>query len=230
MATALSPFFAEITRGNDEGYRLRPVTALHLLELNGDGQLDAVYNGPSAGESDIVWLFLKDHGRYRKVLQEWWGQVQRLTFDQGRLAMMTLLDFGCCAEYLTYETSYAFDQQLKATPVRQRGTAFFTQRPSGPLLASPQAIRLATDSIALRTRPFVDDTSTIAYDAVGKGNILLKFGKDAQGVAWATQVDSLGQPWHYVEMRPARTAGYLMYCKEAFPTATFGWIQAKDTR
>ena len=230
VATMLASFFADVNSVNEDGPRLPRITALHVLELNGDGQLDAVYNGPVGAESDVVWFFLNNHGRYRKLPQEWWGQVKALTFQHRRLATLTLLDFGCCAEYIEFESTYAFDQQLNAKPVLQRGTAAFTQRPIGSLLASPQAFRLSTDSIPLRTRPIVDDTSTIMYDAVGKGNILLKFGKGAQGVAWASKVDSLGQPWRYVEMRPASTAGYLMHSKGDFPTYAFGWIQAKDAR
>ncbi|WP_324680307.1 hypothetical protein [Hymenobacter sp. GOD-10R] len=198
------------------------------MELNGDGQLDAVYTGPVGAEADVVWFFLNEHGRYRKIAQEWWGQVKRLTFQKRHLAMLTLLDFGCCAQYIEFESAYAFDQHLNAKLVLQRGTAAFTQRPIGSLLASPQAFRLSTDSVALRTAPVVDDTSTIMYDAVKKGNILLKFGKGAQGIAWADKVDSLGQQWRYVEMQPTSSAGYLMYSKEDFPTYTLGWMQAKD--
>jgi hypothetical protein len=230
VATMLASFFADVNSVNEDGPHLPRITALHLLDLNGDRQLDAVYNGPVGAESDVVWFFLNDHGRYRKLPQERWGQVKNLIFQNRRLATLNLLDFGCCAEYIEFESIYAFDQQLNAKPVLQRGTAAFTQRPIGSLLASPQAFRLSADSIPLRTRPILDDTSTIMYDAVGKGNILLKFGKGPQGIAWASKVDSLGRQWRYVEMRPANNAGYLMHNKENFPTYTFGWILAKDAR
>lgn len=228
VATALASFFADANSVNEIGPPLPLVKALHLVELNGDGQVDAVYNGPVGAESNVVWFFLNDHGRYHKLPQEWWGQVKNLSFQQSRLATLTLLDFGCCAEYIEFESTYAFDQQLKAKPVLQRGTAFFTQRPVGALLAAAPAFRLTTDSVSLRTRPLVDDTATLVDEAVGKGNILLKFGKGAQGIVWASKTDSLGQEWRYVEMRPASTVGYLMHNKDAFPTYTFGWMQAKN--
>lgn len=228
VATALTSFFADINSVSENGPHFPLANAIHLVDLNGDGQLDAVYAGSVGAESDAVWLFLNNNGQYRKLQQEWWGEVKQLSFQHGRLASLTLLDFGCCAEYIEFESTYAFDQALNAKLVRQRGTAAFTQRPTSLLLSSPGTFQLVTDSITLRTRPMEDDTSTLVYDAVGKGNILLKFGKGAKGIAWASKIDSVGHKWKYVEMLPAKSSGYLMYSKDDFPTYTFGWIQAKN--
>ena len=235
VVTALAPFFNDFKTEYNSNIPL--AANVHLLELNGDGHLDVIYNGTVNAESDAVWLFINQKDHYQKLPQEWWGQIKELSFTENRLATFTILDFGCCAEYIAFETTYAVDQRLKAIPVLQRGTAFFTQRPRSHVLAKPQFFALstqsflATDSIPLRTAPVIDDTSTRVADVVGKGNCLLMLGKGAKGFAWANQVDSLGQQWRYVEMLPTKNSkGYLMYSKGDLPTRTYGWLKASDIK
>lgn len=229
IAAALAPYFKGIQ--STDGPTLPLIESIHLLDLNGDQHLDVVYNGPVGAESNIVWLFVNEHGYYRKLRPEWWGEIKYLSFRRGRLVMLTLLDFGCCAEYIEFETKYVFNQRLEAAPVLQRGTAHFTQRPVTEPAARPQPVLLAADSVAVRAAPIVNDTSTFVYDAVGEGNVLLKCGKNTQGLVWAIQTDSIGQQWQYIEMLPTLNAtSYLMYSKGEIPTRTFGWVRATDTR
>ena len=203
---------------------------VHLLDLNGDSRMDAVYTETVGAESDVVWLFLNSHGGYQKLKLKWWGQVKQLSFREGRSAALTLLDFGCCAEYIEFETTYAFDHDLNAKPVFQRGTYFGTRRPTAGVLARPIPFSVLTDSVTLRTAPLVDDTSTVVFDIHGRGSALLKFGRGATGMIWANKTDSVGQEWHYVKMMPVKmTHGYLIYPKEEIPTRTLGWMRATDT-
>lgn len=193
VAAALSSHFRGMQ--SEVSPPLPSIEGIHLLDINGDRQLDVVYNGPVGAESNVIWLFLNDHGQYRKLRHEWWGEIKHLSFQRGHLTTLTILDFGCCAEYIEFETKHIFNQRLEAKPVLQRGTAHFTQRPSSRPLAHPRSIFLAVDSVALRTAPIVDDTSTIVYDAVGEGNVLLRYGKNAEGLVWASKTDSIGQQW-----------------------------------
>ena len=155
--------------------------------------------------------------------------MKQLEFQHGRLASLTILDFGCCAEYVEVERKYVFDAQFKPRVVLQRGTASFTRRPQWGLLLNPIGFKTITDSAVLRTSPLADDTTTFIYDAVGKGNVLLKLGKGATGWVWASQQDSLRQTWHYVELMPNKNMKrYLLYETDSRPTRAFGWMRARD--
>ena len=228
VAAALAPFFAEDISEYNPHMPLPKY--VHLIDLNGNGQLDAVYNGPHSGEGNLIRIWLKKDGRYQSIFKQF-GEVKQLELSDNQLTHLTVLDFGCCAEYVEVETTYAFNSQFTFNPVLQRGTVSFTQRPRPPILSTPKPFQLTFDSVALRALPVVDDTSTLIYDVVGKGNSLLKFGKGAKGIRWASLTDSLKQQWHYVEMMPAqKPKGYLMYSKNDIPTRTFGWMLAADIR
>jgi pimeloyl-ACP methyl ester carboxylesterase len=200
------------------------------MDLNGDGRLDAIVVGHSGGESTNAQVFLERNGDYEKVLEKY-QYVKAVEIEKGRLKALTMLDLGCCADYVAYETRYQISPAFSAFPVYQKAKASFGQMPRNRVLSTPRRVATRSDFTPLRSAPVVEDTTTVIYDAVECGNVLATYLAGAEGYAWSTEADLMGIKWWYVEMMPGRELDEtLLYPKDDIPTWKMGWIKEVDLR
>lgn len=197
---------------------------IHFLDLNGDKRLDVIVEGYSGAESENTQFFLAQNSDYKKVLEKF-QYVKSFQIHGGQLKSLTILDFGCCAEYVKYETKYQITPSFSAIPVYQKAKVTFEQKPKNKILNKPLNVATLENITFLRSSPVINDTSTVIYDAVGSGNVLAKYPKGSIGYAWVTETDSKGVKWWYVEMLPVKAVKEsLLYEKDDIPTRGMGWI------
>ena len=197
---------------------------IHLQDLNGDKVLDVMVEGYSGAESDNTQIFLAQSKGYKKILEKS-QYVKSVQVKGGYLKFLTMLDFGCCAEYVNYETKYYITPDFSAIPIYQKAKASFEQKPQNTLLSRPLPIFTLQENTVLRSSPIEDDTSTVIYDAEGSGNVLAKYPVRSQGYAWVSETDRSGKKWWYVEMQPVKAVKEsLLHEKDEIPTSGMGWI------
>ncbi len=200
---------------------------LHFIDLNGDGKLDIIYCGYSGGESYYTRMFLNVNGKYVKIFEEA-QYLESLDFDKlGKLKSLVMLDFGCCAEYIEYETTYLINAGYKFVIQLRRAKASFTVPPQR-MLAHPFKIIVVNDNSKLRSAPAIDDLSTVIYDAEGLGNVIAKYSRNSTGLVWAEESDSTGRTWWLVEMEPVKKLSYsLVYFGDKIPKSIVGWMSSR---
>ncbi len=175
----------------------------HFIDLNADGKLDVIYAGFSGSEPDIVKIFLNKGNQLIPVFQGY-QDLSTLVFDENKqLRSFTLLDFGCCAEYNEYETKYKVDNNFKIELIYQRARLVRTIPPTN-IWSKPIKFLTLNDDYTLRSEPIKEDTGTYIYDAIGEGNFVAKYPKNAKGLAWAAYKDKTNRVWWFVEMYPVQ--------------------------
>ncbi|MBK0402173.1 hypothetical protein I5M27_04205 [Adhaeribacter sp. BT258] len=211
---------------NNEYYSGQPFErTIHFLDLNGDKVLDVIVEGYSGAESDNTQIFLAENNDFKKVLEKS-QYVKSIKIKDGQLESLTMLDFGCCAEYVEYETKYKITSSFSATPINQKAIASFEKKPKNSFLKKPKSIFILQENTALRSSPIFDDTSTVIYDSEGTGNVLAKYPENSPGFAWVSETDSNGKKWWYVEIQPVKSVKEsLLYQKDDIPTNGMGWMR-----
>jgi hypothetical protein len=199
---------------------------LHFIDLNGDGKLDIIYEGFSGTESDFTEMLINKDNGFIKVV--YFNQyLETLEFDKsGKLNSYTTLDFGCCAAFTGYETKYLVNDKFETSILSQRAMTSYTKEPK-TLFSKPIKFSTINDSYTLRSAPLKDDSSTIIYCAMDKGNVIAIYPKNSIGKAWA-ETDTTGRIWWFVEMEPVKKLSYnLIFYQDSIPAKILGWMSSR---
>lgn len=214
---------------DNEPYREKKFKdCFHFLDLNADGKLDALYAGFSGSEASLVKIFLHKENQFVQVF-EGYQELSALVFDANKkLTSFILLDFGCCADYIEYETKYNVRDNFNITLNYQRARIVRTQAPK-TIWSTPIKFMTLNDGYALRSEPMKEDTATYLYGAIVEGNTVAKYPKNAKGLAWAEYKDKSNRVWWFVEMYPAdNLKNNLIYRRDSLvaPRA-LGWMSSR---
>ncbi|MGZ5244723.1 MAG: hypothetical protein ACXWDO_08305 [Bacteroidia bacterium] len=216
----IKPHFEYIFQ--NEFYQEYPFSEkIHILDLSGDKNLDVVFEGWSGGEPDNTQFFLNKNDDFVKVFDDF-QYLKNLDFQKGVLSSFTMLDFGCCAEYVWFETTYKVNQNFKVEKIIRKAIADFTDLPKSRNKI-PQKIYTKNSTI-LRSSPEINDTGLVIYDVEG-GNKIAEFPKSSQGYSWAEQSDKNGNKWLFVEMKPAKKFKSQVFENQNY---IFGWVRKND--
>lgn len=198
-----------------------------FLELNQDGIPDIIFQGWSGGEGDWVRIHFSEKGSYRKPtdLRQYMKNIEVL---DGKIKHLTIVNYGCCAEYVEEEIRYSFDD-------RQNHWAEIHRARIGALadkyeiLDTPIPFTVENDVYKLRGEPLIDDTSTFNYDHYKKGNTVAIFPKGSIGIAWAIDNSDPEREWWYVEMEPiAKQLKFdMFYFDDPTGVRRFGWMSSR---
>lgn len=222
-------YFFEQAQFDSTEYGLKGFAkCLHFLDINGDKKTDVIFEGYSGGESDFTNIFINENGKFKSVIAVF-QYLKALNFDNnGKLNSFTILDFGCCAEYIETETTYSVDENFKTSILFQRAKPSFTSPPKQNIFSTPIKFKTINDDYTLRSSPIIDDTSTIIYDAIAKGNAIAKYPKNSIGYAWTEQQDNTGQTWYLVEMNPVKKLKEdLVYYRDTIAPRQIGWMNKR---
>lgn len=102
---------------------------LHFIDINADNKLDVIFEGWSGAEGEAISIYINNSGRLKRFF---YGTqyIENLNFStDGKLTTFTILDFGCCAEYLESKTKYLIGKNFKTSIIWQRIKTSFTYRP-----------------------------------------------------------------------------------------------------
>ncbi len=200
----------------------------HFMDLNADGKLDVIYGGFSGSEASLVKIFLQKENQFVPVF-EGYQELSASFFDANKkLTSFILLDFGCCADYIEYETKYNVLDDFNIALNYQRARIVRTQAPK-TIWNTPIKFITLNDGYALRSEPMKEDTATYIYDAIGEGNTVAKYPKNAKGLAWAEYKDKSNRVWWFVEMYPAENLKKnLIYKRDSLVTPrALGWMSSR---
>lgn len=202
------------------------IKCLHFLDLNNDKNTDVIFEGFSGSESDNTQIFINKNGEFKKVI-EVYQYLEAIDFNKAnQLSSFSVLDFGCCAEYVETETIYKVDENFTASISFQRAKISGTTPPKQPLFKTPVSFKTTIYDYSLRYEPMIDDTSIFREDI--KGNVIARYPKLASGKAWAEQQDDSGRIWYLVEMDAVeKLKGNLVYYRDSIAPREIGWMSKR---
>lgn len=202
---------------------------LHFIDIDNDSDLDMIFEGWSGAESTIVKIFNNKKGNFTKCFEAF-QQIGKIEFDKfKRIQFITILDRGCCAEFIRFETRYKFDRNFNSSIVSQRVT---TNNLSLPPNNFDQPIYFRTNFpiVNLREDSFVDDT-TLTMNETITGNKIATFPFNSKGKIWGEMLDSKGKTWCLVEMDyTTNITNNVTYSRDSIPNKLIGWMSKKNLK
>lgn len=205
--------------------------SLHLIDLNGDSKLDVIFDGESGGEPYSIKIFINTNADFEKVLDVQQG-IQDLVFNNGCLAEITIIDWGCCAEYISHHYSYTVDFSTKIQPFNLAYTLQSFDKIKWPSHYDLEQtyFHVKNDNYNLRFEPKIDDSTTYEVEfGTLKGNIISKLPKETKGYRLAQKIDETGRAWWFVAIVPNDKIAKCVYYhqKNKSPVYYLGWISSR---
>lgn len=199
-----------------------------FLDLNGDGKPDMLFQGWSGGEPECVKIhFSNDTGFASPV--NFYQYLKEIEVEDGKIKSLTMLNPGCCAEYVEQELVYTFDKELKhkLTFHRARIGALPDKY---EILDIPIGFSIENDVYKLRGEPKIDESGTFVYDYVNEGNMMAIFERGTTRRAWAKDNSDPDREWWYVEMEPIKDSldfDMFKYYDEQGLLRRMGWMSSR---
>lgn len=175
---------------------------IHVMDLDQDGDMDAIYSGFSGAEIDFVefWIATEtglDRSKWiMGELKEIWGAPNRFFVD--------VFQPGCCAALfeanLVHEVKVEKDQVI-ITEVRHEESAVGEVKPFWKWGESLSVVVNQT-TYHLRASPEINTTDWILPHGDEPGNRICSYTTGNTGTALAQATDETGRIWWYVVMDP----------------------------
>ncbi len=178
---------------------------LHPVDLDGDGDLDIIYNGFCGTESDCIRIFWNDQGNYITLLERF-GDIKKVKrLANGNLKFEIEL-LPCCGDFEI--RWFTLDLHLEGNSPKFTYTNFeigVDETPEPDLhLDEPIAFTVKNSPYHLRVGPSIDTTSWHLLNGDHQGNIYLSYKAGAKGTAYGATKDSTGREWWLVKMLPTK--------------------------
>lgn len=214
---------------NEWGVKTKPlIDNFTFLELNADGKPDLLFQGWSGAEANCVKIHFSSNAGFESPV-EFYQNVKNIKIENGKIKSLTIVDQGCCAEYIEQEFTYTFDQEYKQELILHRAR-IGALADKYEILNSPIKFTIENETYKLRGEPIIDDTGTFVYDFYEKGNVVAIFKKGAQGRVWAKDKSDPEREWWYVEMDPIQVSlDFDMFSHHAKQgqLRRMGWMSSK---
>lgn len=211
---------------------------LHVLDINGDGLGDIIFEGRDTSEGGLVQFFLNTGKQYKQVFEDRQG-MQNMEWQNGKLTAFYIDDWGCCSDYLNFEKTYAVtynNQNMPVFTLLKQASAVFDGIMPGSIAVKPLNFTVKTAYCKLRTRPVVDDNGFGPWqennDSLrGTGNIVGLLQAGARGNVIGKQ-QGKDDVWWYVEIDAGVPLQYSVFYenKNKFPAKKRGWVSSSDIK
>jgi hypothetical protein len=198
---------------------------LFYVDINGDGENDILYSGPTGGESDIVRIYLCKPGGFELIFEDF-QYITMWTLKNKRLTAIQTGDIGCCDEYLWFTRNYQVNwENTNPDVIRGKQTVWYryTELPLR-FLDEPVPFQAAADTLLLRAsaarlnEPFNPVLETF-------GNIIAKYRTKCRGTILAKKLTGKTDEWYFVEIFPdVMPSASILYNTDKLPTFVRGWI------
>ena len=86
-------------------------SSFHFLDINMDSRPDIIFFGYAGSESDRIIIYLNKKGTYNQIA-DYFGYVFDLQFTNGLLKNIFIVNYSCCAGYITHYEKYKFQYYL----------------------------------------------------------------------------------------------------------------------
>lgn len=178
----------------NSGYAKDIAESYHLIDLNGDNNLDVVYNAAPGSDGPIFTVWLKTNG-YRKVISEPWAILQCIALDTAE------------TEFIAYNTgpfgaltSKIQSFKIRSTEVIMNEVEFHvaTKFPKEYLQISKFIVQ--NDGYNLRSYPEVKNKpceEQMDPDTFICGSKYVTLNSETQGLALSKSTDQTGRIWWF---------------------------------
>lgn len=203
---------------------------LHVLDINGDGQGDIIFDGESGGEPLAIKVFLNRVDRFEMVLSTQQDIVQ-LLFQNGRLDKILIKDAGCCAETLHWYQVFRFVHDGPDVRVTSETAIRGCEQMVWPekRFNEPVPFKVLNHGYNLRLSPEPDDAGEFHHGGEFTiGNVIAKLPQGATGVALGNTIDDTGREWWFVAIRPGQPLiDGIYYEVEGAGDHKLGWVSSR---
>ena len=209
-------------------------TDLHVIDFNGDGLDDVVFNGHLAG-SELLYIviFINRGESFEKIFTEH-QEFHKIVFDNGKATQLYIHNGGCCCDYVLinkiYTIEYTFNQpQIKLISQMRYPNIGIEEYPDC-YFERPVKFEVLNDRYNIRLSPVIDDVTESSYcGEIRAGNSLGKIKSGSIGYALAEKSDSTGRVWWFVALCSDSEIYESIYydCDNTQNDYKLGWISSK---
>ena len=206
---------------------------LHIMDFNGDGFDDIVFDGQSGGEANEISIFINTGQSFTKIFTEY-QKIHKIVFENGKVIKLYIQNGRCCCEYLLTNKIYNVDYSENLPKINlitqmQYLDNNIEEYPSH-YFDKPVKFRVLNNKYNIRFSPVIDDTTEVWYcGEPQKGNSLGKIKSGSIGYALAESVDATGRIWWYVAITPDSKIYEPVYYDEKISPNTYKlvWISSR---
>ena len=217
---------------NESTHRLSELeNHLHLIDFNGDGMNDIIFQGESGAEPKQVMIFINTGKSFVKIFTEY-QEIHKLVFKNKKVHHLYIQDGGCCCDYIGINKIYTVDYSYEFPKINLISQLQYIDRMEYPshYFDKPVKVEVLHDKYNLRFSPVIDDTTEVFYCGEPQnGNSLGKIKSGSTGYALAEKVDVTGRIWWYVALHPQSEIYESIYYDETFRPDTYklGWVSSR---
>jgi len=206
---------------------------LHIIDFNGDGLYDIIYNGYLCSEVEYIIIYINTGKSFTKIFTET-QQIHKMVVKNGKVHQLYIRDDGCCCEYIGVNKIFSIDYSATLPKINLISKMQYINNSveEYPSHYFDKLIKFETlnNKYNMRFSPMIDDTTEIGYcGELQNGNSLGKIKSGSIGYALAESVDSIGRVWWFVAIEPTSEIYESIYYNEAIAPNTYklGWISSK---
>ena len=208
-------------------------TYLHIVDFNGDGLDDIIFNEFIANESKYIIIFINTGQSFEKIFSE--HQVfHKIEFKDKKADKLYIRDGGCCCDYIgtnkIYKVNYCSELPKFDLVSQMQFVNISQEEYPSKYFDKPIKFEILNNKYNIRFSPIIDDTTKVAYCFdLYEGNSLGQIKEGSIGHALAEKRDSTGRIWWFVAMHPnSEIYEQIYYREEIIPNSyKMGWISSR---
>ncbi len=196
---------------------------INFLDIDDDGDYDAIYEGWSGGEGFTTIIFENKNDTYSKVFQGY-QTISDWKFNNGKLVSFELYCPPCCAGFDVYIEQIKvkhLNGSLSFETTQTERYSISWERPS-QTIKNDAEFSITKHGAALRTECLI----YLGFHPAYEGNVMQHYASGSKGKILGTKTVN-NVPWLYVCMNPqSKDPKFNKYGKTEF---VYGWILQRDT-
>lgn len=206
---------------------------LHVIDLNGDGQNDIVFDGLSGGEPHRIAIYINERATFLKVFEDY-QKILKIEFQSDKLNKIWIENRGCCGDPMvqlkTYKVSY--DNSVPKFEEIVQSRYFNDCSAIRPKEKFEDVIKfeVTNDNYNIRFSPEINNENEYCWDQI-TGNILGSLTKGQKGFALGEFIDETGRTWWFSAFPPDTNIENSFYYNHGISKDwALGWISSRYVR
>ena len=206
---------------------------LHVVDFNGDGLNDIIFNGYLGGEAKYIIIFINTGQSFAKIFTEI-QEFYKVVFENGKIQKMYIQDGGCCCDYMLTNKIFSVDYSQNLPKINLISQMQYlnnsVEKYPDNYFEKPVKFEVLNDKYNIRFSPVIDDTTKVGYCGELKyGNSLGRIKSGSIGYALAEKTDSTGRVWWFVALHPnSKIYESIYYDDDIRPNSyKLGWISSR---
>ena len=211
---------------------------VHIMDFNGDGLDDIIFNGTLGTEPDYVVIYINTGKSFVKIFEET-QKIHKMVFENGKVSRLYIQDNGCCCETIGTNKIFNVDYSCELPKINllsqmqylnNRATYNGVAQYPSNYFEKLIKFEVLNDRYNIRFSPILDDTTEVCHcGEPANGNSLGKIKSGSIGYALAEKTDSTGLIWWYVAMSPNTELYESLYIGLQYRPNDYriGWISSR---